>query len=80
MDKAVPAMLSNQLSPSFETGGKAPKGWTEAGLQGLAVLRPHDHRGLGSSGQAVDRAGASVPRENPNGDSVAPTTPDPTLI
>ena len=79
-DKAVPAMLSNQLSPSFETGGKAPEGWTEAGLQGLAVLRPHDYRGLGSPGQAVDGAGASLPSENHKGDSVSPTTQDPTLI
>lgn len=61
------AMLSNQLRPSFETGGKAPEGQTEAGLQGLAVLRPPDYRGLGSPGQAVDGAGASLSSENPKG-------------
>lgn len=66
--------------PLIRDRRKGARGWTEAGLQGLAVLRPCDHRGLGSLGQAVDRAGSSVPTENPKGDSVALTTQDPTLI
>lgn len=34
------SVLSNQLRPSFETGGKAPEGQTEAGLGPWSLQAP----------------------------------------
>lgn len=62
MDKAVPVMLSNQLSPSFETGGKEPGVGQRPGCRALQSLGPVITGGWGVWGKLWTGRGPQCPQ------------------